>query len=411
VLGGVRFHRERLVAFLPWRCVEVLQSQLAMFHEAIPVQLLKTVSPALLCRLLRLFGPAVGAYSQAISASPSTGIAALHADLNSATTILPAALHRVLTAIGDLATEAGQEEILCAAMARGETILCNVSTPVELAFLAYVAHPLVFDTAYARVASRATRHYKLFSRPNGRIDWSAATEMRIRLLRAVHAWIGLLGISAACDMRLNPLTEEVSLLVLYDRSPQTPGMSGERGPGAGLLPAHHALVTYHARFGLLCVRAELLPEQYAYRRMFGQALFGEADWFQETTVFTGDPLMERGIEALSVAGFSGVDSTVLRGVGVEYLDRVRSAVLYTATDLAVTFTSPLFQATLAHATICSMRIAMNLSGHPRPILAEIIPPNDLTMHGPIGKAEVICGFLVARGFMRVAAQDSRSQAA
>jgi hypothetical protein len=390
----------------------VLQSELAMSAEAIPLELLMTVSPLLLCRLLGLFGPVVGAYCQAISVSAPKGIAALHADLNSATAILPVALHRVLAAIGDLATEAGQEEILSAATARGESISCSVSNPVELAFLSYVDHSLVFDTVYARTASRATRHYKIFSGADARIDWNAAAEMRTRLLRAVYGWLGLLGIPAVCDLRQNEQTEELSLLVLYDRRPWTAGASGaEAGAIARSPPVNHALVTYHAKFGLLCVRAELLPEQYAYRRMFGQALFGDDNWFHETSVFTGDPLMEHGIESLSVAGFRGVDSTVLRGIGVEYLDRARSAVQYTATDLAVTLTTPLVQGALAHGTIRSMRIAMNLSGHPRPILAEIIPPNDLTMNGPIGKAEVVCGFLVARGFMRVGPQAQHPEAA
>jgi hypothetical protein len=387
-----------------------LQSPFEASYETTRLEVLQAAQPALVCRLLHQFGSATAVYRDAIIADAPAGIAALHAALHSAMSALPAELHRALAMIGDMTTEAGREQILSAATERREAIRADRSNAAELAFIAYLDHPLVFDLAYARTASGGTRRYAVFSGAHGPIARGSAMDQRSRLTNAVSGWLGLLIRAAVFDVRVNEATGDVSFLVLYDRSPVATGVIEGARTRISCSTATTALVTYYGQCGLLCVRADTMPERNAYRRIFGRALFGDEDWFQVTTVFTADPLMERGIESISVDGVRGIDSTVLCGVNVVSRDRHRTAVQLKAADLAGTLDSPLVQSVLARGTIRSMNLAMWLSGHRRPVVAEIAPPNELVINSPVAVAaerEVVRDFLVTRGFMRLIPFDSR----
>jgi hypothetical protein len=382
-----------------------LQSDLSSLpSEPVSLQVLEAVSPARLCGLLALFGSYANSYRDDIHKDATSGIASLHAALDGTVTILPNVLNQVLNAIDDLATDAGHQNILSALQPSGEPDLSKVRSASDLALLTYLDHPAAFDVAYGRAASRGARRYAVFAGAHGPMVTADSNEMRSRLMHAVGQWLALLEGHSRCDIHMDEVSGQISLLVLYQRGALATGVTmRDLGARFRSLPDFNALVTYHSQCGLLCVRAESLAEQHAYRRVFGRALFGDETWFQVKDVFTVDPLVERGIDALSSDGFRGVKSTALCGVEVVAPDREQAKMQLTAADLSKTMTTPVVQSALVAGTVRSMSIALSLSGFPRPLFAKIAPPNTLMMTGHFAQKEIAREFLVARGFMRLPA--------
>jgi hypothetical protein len=318
--------------------------------------------------------------------------------------VLPDRLHQVLNAIGDLATDIGRRNLLAALHPHGEQALSEVQSTSELALLMFLDHRAAFDVAYGRASSRGTRRYAIFAGSQGPTATSSSTELQARLTNAVTSWLNLLEGHPRLDIRVDDASGQLSLLVLYQREAPVTGMM-MRGWASRLppLPELNALVTYHARCGLLCVRAESMSEQHAYRRIFGRALFGDESWFQTKEIFTMDPLIEHGIEALSADGIRGLQSTLLRSVEVVGPDRSHATMELSADDLSGTLSTPMVQSALARGIGSSMGLAFNLSGFPRPLFAKIAPPNGLTLTGPFAQKDIARDFLVARGFMRLSA--------
>lgn len=371
-------------------------------REPVALDVLKALSPAYLCRLLGLFGTAAMFCRDAIQKDVAAGIASLHTALNATIATLPETLSKALNAIGDLSSEAGRQQVLLALESEGKPPP-HAITASDLALQTYLDHPAAFDVAYGWAASRGARRYAVFAGPRGPMIPSSSSEVRSRLAAAVGEWLALLLGHSRFDVRIDEATGKISVLVLYQRGGLEPrARTLDQGTRFLSLPELNALATYHSQCGLLCVRAENLSEHHAYRRVFGRALFGEENWFQIRDVFTIDPLLERGIEALSADGMRGVQSTFLRGVEVVAPERDHLTVELTADNLSSSdLNSSLVQAALARGTISSMSLALSLSGFPRPLFAKIAPPNGLVLSGQFAQKEIARDFLVARGFMRL----------
>ena len=118
-----------------------------------------------------------------------------------------------------------------------------------------------------------------------------------------------------------------------DSFARIPVVDGARFTVRHLRPARDLVVAYSAERDELRVHAKGVGEKKMLRRVFGQRLFGDPEYFSVRKAFTLKPLRDEGPDALEVAPGSGIDKVVLTELEVRTNDEHDAVTHWKANDL------------------------------------------------------------------------------
>jgi hypothetical protein len=221
--------------------------------------------------------------------------------------MLPVELADDLERIEDLADDRGATALQEAARRHGTHVHSLGLDPLEVAVRAFLDHRALFDSAHGR---------RLVETLRGTTEFVGREALAARdpegALRALELDLGrhfdARARSAHCRITLARdedrlvFTVAHGALVRADEALEDRPMLVCEAPAPVYLaerplryrPQRRDVVVYEAGAGRLRIRAGDAPTLHAYRRAFGELLFGQAEWFGNEPIVSLEPLVRLG---------------------------------------------------------------------------------------------------------------------
>lgn len=221
--------------------------------------------------------------------------------------MLPVELADDLERIEDLADDRGATALQEAARRHGTHVHSLGLDPLEVAVRAFLDHRALFDSAHGRrlvETLRGTTEFVGREALAARDPEGALRALELDLgrqfdarARSAHCRITL-----ARDQDRLVFTVAHGALVRADEALEDRPMLVCEAPAPVYLaerplryrPQRRDVVVYEAGAGRLRIRAGDAPTLHAYRRAFGELLFGQAEWFGNEPIVSLEPLVRLG---------------------------------------------------------------------------------------------------------------------
>lgn len=228
---------------------------------------------------------------------------------------VPAQMVDALYFVHEMADNDVMEQLLSAARTRGldldlgdEPTAADVAVAVwlaepdllqELHAESYVMRPKSFE--YYSGATRRKRHFPDFSK-----------EILSEIAARLDIWFVEQKRSDGSKVFIFPHGDKVHVLIRHGATMRREGSikNGERGV-AYFRPEVHDVLVYDITMDLLGLKAGTKGEKVLYRQVFGEMLFGDANYFAQPFKLSLDPLRKRGPEVLVCEDIPGMVSATL----------------------------------------------------------------------------------------------------
>jgi hypothetical protein len=273
---------------------------------------------------------------------------------------------------------------------------------VDLAFTIYLDHRELFVDVESRAHSKNVTRFLEFTHADSEIAPQLGSKMRqARLEERLREWFASRNRTRYVELHLLETTGEFNFHIIHGRLERrhdiiTPDEHARES--LTYIPGKKDLVIYDPEAKKLSINAQFPIENNFYRRAIGDVYFGDAEHFQPRSVFTGVPLQEEGLAALSPDGIEGLKGVALRELVIEQGDRTR--VSFGGPNLEKTLTSSLERELICAGVIAKMQFALEIVGRARPLRLDVCLPNKLTYDRRIAPS-VVRTFLRKRGFRAV----------
>ena len=158
-----------------------------------------------------------------------------------------------------------------------------------------------------------------------------------------------------------------------------PTVEGTRFTVRHLRPARDLVVVYSPERDELRVHAKGVGERKMLRRVFGQRLMGDPDYFCLRKAFTLWPLRVDGADALVVIPGGGIEKIILTGLRLRSNDEHEATVTWAAKDLFA-YSAATGQAVIpAGGELVSAGFQVYFTGHPKPRMIYLRAGNRLRL--------------------------------
>ena len=263
-----------------------------------------------------------------------------------------------------------------------------------------------------RACSRARRFVEFVAQQPAALKGALAESKRVLMRSRLGRWFGERNCTRFCDVRVAERDGEVTFLVIHGRGPRNTSIIENDTARSRLsfIPDKQDTIVYDVETGRLAVNARWPVEHDTYRRLVGEVFFKDADHFLAHEVYTGDPLVEDGAAALSVAGIPGLVGAALKKFEVHDTSEPAERLLWRGPDLGRKLGSEEARVYFDGRVVSYLRLALALRGRKRLLSVEITPPNKVTYDRRVGDA-VVREFLLARRFMRLPDAEALPRAA
>ncbi len=259
-------------------------------------------------RLVRQHAQACAATGLDVDAIEGKDDVLVHRWLHDRVGILPAGLAEDLERIDQLADDRGAATLLEVGATTGTETRGLGLDPLEVAVRTFLDHPALFERAHGRRLVETLRGTTEFigRTPGtaGLLDLVAIQALEARLGRQFEARAR----SAHCRVTVGRdgdrlvFTIAHGALVRADEALDSGPMMVRECEGPVYLaesslryrPQRRDVVVYDATAGRLRIRAGDAPTLHAYRRGFGELLFGDGDWFGDDAIVSLEPLVRLG---------------------------------------------------------------------------------------------------------------------
>lgn len=244
--------------------------------------------------------------------------------------LLPAALADDLERIGELADDRGAEAIQHVSRRFGTHVHSLGLDPLEVAVRSFLDHRALFESAHSRrLVETLRRTTEFLGRAPGPARPLELTTMRALELglgrqfdarsRSPHCRVAVsrdedrmvFTVAHGALVRVDEALEDRPMLVCDSAAPTYLADRPVR-----YRPQRRDVVVYEADAGRLRIRAADAPTLHAYRKAFGELLFGDADWFGTEPIVSLEPLVRLG--AAVEAPTPGLREVRLVGLIVEH---------------------------------------------------------------------------------------------
>ena len=182
-----------------------------------------------------------------------------------------------------------------------------------------------------------------------------------------------------------------------DSFARIPTVEGSRFTVRHLRPARDLVVAYSAERDELRVHAKGVGEKRMLRRVFGQRLFGDPEYFSVRKAFTLAPLRDAGADALRVTPGQGIEKIVLTDLEVRTNDEHDAVICWGAKDLFVFAEATGQRIIPANGRLVSAGFEVTFTGQAKPRTIYLRAGNKLrlTRHSD---AASVHRWLTAQGF-------------
>lgn len=327
--------------------------------------------------------------------------------------LLPAALAEDLERIDELTDERGAAVLLSVTREAGLDLRSLGHDPLQVAAAAFLDHPDLFERAHGRRLVETLRGLTEFpGKARGRcgpLDVGALETLEMRLgahfdarARSAHCRVtvgsdgarSIFSIAHGCLVRTDEaLTDEPAVVR------ETPGPLYLSEHTVRYRPQRRDVVIHDAETGTLRVRAGDAATMNAYRRGFGDLLYGDAEWFGHEPVVTLEPLVRLG-QAVE-RPTPGIRQVRVVGLIVEYAGE-RGGTIALDADHIWPFLTERLRGDLDEGTLLEVTFRVWRINNGRSVLARVRAPSRVDC----GRSaeSVFRPFLEARGFLSRAAE-------
>ena len=191
-----------------------------------------------------------------------------------------------------------------------------------------------------------------------------------------------------------------------DTFTRTAKVENERLEMMHFRPAKDDVIVYAPKRNELRVHAGTKGEKELYRRVFGQRLFGNAEYFCERKAYTLEPLREDCADALDTRGLPGVRQSVLREVKLAWGAKKDEFMVRGGMDIHGSARSRGRNAIPEYGTIVRAVFDFNFANELKPRRVEVRIPNTVKMVRGCD-ARVVHEWLSERGFRTGVVEASR----
>jgi hypothetical protein len=304
---------------------------------------LEQIGRELLKRLLDGYRPAFGANGLRLpdETLPDAEYYGALAKLAMAEQGLPAPLVEALYGIEAMANEHGKARLVQGVEEAGLR-LENIqqATLADFAVQVLLADPDLFNEKLdqMRITSLTSFEYHGCEEPVDRRATFVApgADLVARIKGDIDRWLAEQreGDEEATEVEPHQVDGEFWFLIRRgDAFARIPVVEGVRFAVRHLRPARDLVVAYSPERDELRVHARTAGEKRMLRRVFGQRLFGNPDYFSVRKAFTLRPLRDDGPDALEVGPGGGIDRIVLTELEVRTNDEHDAVVDWKANDL------------------------------------------------------------------------------
>lgn len=321
---------------------------------------------------------------------------------------MPAELLEVLYMLDDMADEAGHDDILDEAERIGADLsgLDDDLPPGDFAIAVFFRHPRILRVCHERTAcQKVKKFHEHQSRDDRRFSLAAAKAKVAELEQTLSPWFDARKRSPVCEIYVYRDEDEIRFQVTHGRPFRTEGSLTKRHQRSRVAyrPQKHDMVIYDTQTGILKINAQTAAERAAYCRAFGQAMFGDPDYFPEGQPYSLEALRTSGG---TLAMVEGMENICLSELWIARDDDQRMMQILKARDLlgiiADGGTVDIHSGSLVRACF---NIKYSQGGRARKL--EVRPPNvaeyDRDRDGSVAEA-----FLQANGFMVTQAGNAGS---
>ncbi|MFH0903369.1 MAG: hypothetical protein V2A73_22300 [Pseudomonadota bacterium] len=380
-----------------------------ILKDIVRLSLLERVSPDYLVRFLRLYQDYLGTKDVLLDDVEvnERWIGHLYGVLTACDPAMPAGLQQALLDVAELASDDAHEQLLELAGERQLSLFrtddCQRLSPYDLAFKVYLEQRDLFGAAHARALVREARRFVEFLAPRpGCLKGAISEGKRAILCSRLGRWFAERNCTSFCDVRIDERCGEVTFLVIHGRAPRSTSIIQNESERSRLsfVPDGQDTVIFDTATGRLSVEARWPVEQDVYRRLVGEVFFDDGTHFATHELYSGEPLVEDGREALSVSGIPGLVGVTLKKVEVHPPLDQSERFVWSGVDLGSKLGTEEARFVLAGRVVSYLKLSLALRGHPRQIPVEIRPPNKVTYDRRVGEV-VVREFLLARRFMRL----------
>lgn len=307
----------------------------------------------------------------------------------------------MLARIGEMANDEGRDRLLVALGAERAMALSGMRlTDFELALTAYCNHVQVFELAYARKSStEAVRFVEFFPSRYvplvGHHDLDKQRQMR----DAIAAYYRQRGNTACAQIDVEETEEEVRILVLHGRSPREFNVIDDDEELVRVRQVHdkHDLIVIDKESGRLGINAQFSREEAMLRALVGSVFFNDPVHYSNAAIYTGAPLIDYGLEALSTAGIAGLAAVRLRGVRISARGGKRRIEWTDQDDMSDELDEQYMLDRVQHGEILAIHFGITHSGESASRRLILVPPNKIYLDRRLGDVAVR-GFLQRRRF-------------
>jgi hypothetical protein len=182
-----------------------------------------------------------------------------------------------------------------------------------------------------------------------------------------------------------------------DSFARIPTVEGSRFTVRPLRPARDLVVAYSPERDELRVHAKGIGEKRMLRRVFGQRLFGDPEYFSVRKAFTLAPLRDAGPDALTVSPGQGIEKIVLTDLEVRTNDEHDALICWGAKDLFAFAEATGQRMIPANGRLVSAGFEVSFTGQAKPRKVYLRAGNKLrlTRHSD---AAAVHRWLTAQGF-------------
>ena len=254
---------------------------------------------------------------------------------------LPEGFSEALYGIEAMANEYGKARLMRGAeMARLPLENIQQATYADFAVQVLLADPDLFNEKLdeMRITSLSSFEYLGCEEPvDRRATFTAPDVAAVALIKSdIDTWLAEQreGDEGATEMEPHQVDGDLWFLIRRgDSFARIPVVDGARFTVRHLRPARDLVVAYSPERDELRVHAKGVGEKKMLRRVFGQRLFGDPEYFSVRKAFTLKPLRDEGPDALEVAPGGGIDKVVLTELEVRTNDVHDAVIHWKAKDL------------------------------------------------------------------------------
>jgi len=173
------------------------------------------------------------------------------------------------------------------------------ATPGEFAIAVYLRKPEVIQNCYDQTVSEQVKQYDEYqSRSNRKLTLALARRKAAELERALSKWFMGRGRGGLCEIYVYAEEAEIVFVITHGRNYRSVGAveKDRRRSRLTFRPQKHDSIMFNTQTRILKLYAQFANEKDAYRRCFGEVLFGDPANFPDSDIYSLRPIQKRNFK-------------------------------------------------------------------------------------------------------------------